>query len=145
VNRDEKEMMQVAAASAAIPQAPQIQALIAQGLTPAEAAASLQFDSMIATAEAIRAEKAVDKSTADSAAVRVNLDPLDLTDAEKIALKDTLVAAAIAGDRTTARFLYGRNQVSADNRFKSKLPTNSHKIVILNQLAANANARALES
>lgn len=145
MNRDEKEMMQVAAASAAIPQAPQIQALIAQGLTPAEAAASLQFDSMIATAEAIRAEKAVDKSTADSAAVRVNLDPLDLTDAEKIALKDTLVAAAIAGDRTTARFLYGRNQVSADNRFKSKLPTNSHKIVILNQLAANANARALES
>lgn len=124
-----------------IPHAPQIQALIAQGMTPAEAAASLQFDKIVGAAEAIRAEKA---QTADSAALRVNSDALDLSDAEKTALKETLFSAALAGDRTTARFLYARNQVSADNRFKSKLPGNSAKILILNQLAKSANERSLD-
>lgn len=132
-------------AAAAIPRAPQIQALISQGMTPAEAAASLQFDNIVAAAEAARMEKsetAIAKT--DDVNVKVNHDALDLTDAEKVMLKEQLLIAVMSGDRATARFLYGRNQVSADNRFKSKLPGNSPRLVILNQLAASANARSMD-
>ena len=126
-----------------VPRAPQIQALISQGLTPAEAAASLQFDNIVAVAEAAHAKSVIagDKETQTT---RVNTDALDLTDDEKGLVKQQLLAAVYAGDRTTARFLYARNQVSADNRYKSKLPGNSPKLVILNQLAASANARSMD-